>query len=80
MSRIFLASQSRFFDWWRASSDQEKTTPQDGFGHAFGNEDFELLQTLVKPINLAEEVSNNPYVGFRQIYIGLWTDGHPKLP
>jgi hypothetical protein len=35
---------------------KKKATPKDGFGHAFGNEDFELLQTLVKPINLAEEV------------------------
>ena len=35
---------------------KRKATPQDGFGHAFGNEDFELLHTLVKPINLAEEV------------------------
>ena len=58
----------------------KKATVWDGFGNDFGNKGVVTLQTLVIPIDMAERVSNNPYVGFRQIYIGLCADGHPKLP
>jgi hypothetical protein len=29
---------------------------------------------------LAEEASNHPYVGFRELCMGILTTGHPKLP
>ena len=35
---------------------KEKATPQDGFGNTFGNKGVVSLQTLVIPIDLAEEV------------------------
>jgi hypothetical protein len=46
-------------------------TPWDDFGNDVGNRAVVLPHTLEISIELAERVSNNPYVGFRQIYIGL---------
>jgi len=37
-----------------------KATPKDGFGNDFGNKCAVSLQTLVTPIDLAEEVSAIP--------------------
>ncbi|OZA76641.1 MAG: hypothetical protein B7X71_07620 [Polynucleobacter sp. 39-46-10] len=54
--------------------------PEGGFGNAFGNKSVVLPQTLVIPIDLAEEVSNHPYVGFRRLCIGVWANRRPKPP
>ena len=40
----------------RPNHQKTKNHPQDGFGNAFGNKGVVSLQTLVIPIDLAEEV------------------------
>ena len=35
---------------------KRKSPPQDGFGNTFGNKGVVSLQTLIKPLTLAEEV------------------------
>lgn len=42
----------------------KKATPKDGFGNTFGNKGVVLLQTLVIPIDMAEEAGFEPAVGY----------------
>ena len=43
---------------------KRKATPKDGFGNAFGNKGVVSLQTLVIPIDMAEEAGFEPAVGY----------------
>ena len=43
---------------------KRKATPKDGFGNDFGNKGVVSLQTLVIPIDLAEEAGFEPAVGY----------------
>ena len=43
---------------------RKKATPQDGFGNDFGNKGVVSLQTLVIPIDMAEEAGFEPAVGY----------------
>ena len=49
---------------WPTKGTKNKATPQGGFGNEFGNKGVVYLQTLVIPIDMAEEAGFEPAVGY----------------
>jgi len=57
-----------------------KNHPKVAFGAIFADKAVLFQTVLVRPVVLAEAVSNHPYVDFRELCIGMTPNGQPKLP